>query len=311
MIAVIVIIGVLVLLGIVFAVLYNRLVGRRNQVDNAWSQIDVQLKRRYDLIPNLVEAVKDYMQYEQETLTKVTEARAAAINAGAAGPEAQAQAENMPPAPSSLFAVAETTLTSRRTRSDESAEELVRDREQIAFARISTTTLLTDNNATQCSTPTSSPHVNFTDRILRALPGREPRCPSRLLNVRRARLRLARHLVQSSLTRERRVLKVVGLRDPDRVATPSSRLTVTNGVSSGSSAFGIAAIPWSLVAFYPATNGARCQRGSAHSRTTEDAPLNVVDEMTIAVVSQASTSTNHDPRRILRTVRDPRTPLSP
>ena len=86
MVAVIVIIGILVLLGIVFAVLYNRLVGRRNQVDNSWSQIDVQLKRRYDLIPNLVEAVKDYMQYEQETLAKVTEARAAAINAGAAGP---------------------------------------------------------------------------------------------------------------------------------------------------------------------------------------------------------------------------------
>ena len=85
MIAVIVIIGILVLLGVVFAVLYNRLVGRRNQVDNAWSQIDVQLKRRYDLIPNLVETVKDYMQYEQETLTKVTEARTAAMQAGSAG----------------------------------------------------------------------------------------------------------------------------------------------------------------------------------------------------------------------------------
>ena len=86
MIAVIIIIVILVVLGIIFASIYNSLVGRRNQVDNAWSQIDVQLKRRYDLIPNLVEAVKDYMSYEQETLTKVTEARAAAINAGSQGP---------------------------------------------------------------------------------------------------------------------------------------------------------------------------------------------------------------------------------
>jgi len=55
--------------------LYNRLVGLRNQVKNAWRQIDVQLKRRHDLIPNLVEVVKDYMSYEQETLEKVIQAR--------------------------------------------------------------------------------------------------------------------------------------------------------------------------------------------------------------------------------------------
>ncbi|MEI6452566.1 MAG: LemA family protein, partial [Actinomycetes bacterium] len=88
--------------------MYNSLVGRRNQVDNAWSQIDVQLKRRYDLIPNLVEAVKDYMSYEQETLTNVTAARAAAMNAGSQGPQAQAQAENMlTESLKSLFAVVE------------------------------------------------------------------------------------------------------------------------------------------------------------------------------------------------------------
>ena len=75
--AVIVIIVILVLLGLILMAMYNRLVRRRNQVDNSWSQIEVQLKRRHDLIPNLVEAVKDYMSYEQETLSKVTEARAA------------------------------------------------------------------------------------------------------------------------------------------------------------------------------------------------------------------------------------------
>ena len=67
------------LLGIL---LYNRLVGLRNQVKNAWRQIDVQLKRRHDLIPNLVEVVKDYMSYEQETLEMVIQARNQAVGAG-------------------------------------------------------------------------------------------------------------------------------------------------------------------------------------------------------------------------------------
>ena len=61
MIAIIAIIVTLVVLGIILAAVYNSLVTRRNQVDNSWSQIDVQLKRRHDLIPNLVEAVKDYI----------------------------------------------------------------------------------------------------------------------------------------------------------------------------------------------------------------------------------------------------------
>ena len=86
MIAVIVLIVIVVVIVAVLAGMYNSLVKRRNQVDNSWSQIDVQLKRRHDLIPNLVEAVKDYMSYEQETLTNVTKARAAAIDAGAKGP---------------------------------------------------------------------------------------------------------------------------------------------------------------------------------------------------------------------------------
>jgi len=72
-----IILGVPVL-GIVF---YNRLVGLNNQVKNAWRQIDVQLKRRHDLIPNLVEVVKDYMSYEQETLQKVIQARTRAVSA--------------------------------------------------------------------------------------------------------------------------------------------------------------------------------------------------------------------------------------
>lgn len=75
----ILIIVVAIVAWIVFA--YNRLVSLRNQVDNAWRQIDVQLKRRHDLIPNLVEAVKGYMQFERDTLTQVVEARAKAVSA--------------------------------------------------------------------------------------------------------------------------------------------------------------------------------------------------------------------------------------
>ena len=62
--------------------MYNSLVQLRNQVDNAWSQIDVQLKRRHDLIPNLIETAKGYMKHEAQTLTNITEARASAMGAG-------------------------------------------------------------------------------------------------------------------------------------------------------------------------------------------------------------------------------------
>lgn len=86
--------------------LYNRLVVLRNRVDNAWSQIDVQLRRRYDLIPNLVETVKGYASHESETFEKVTQARNMAVNAGSVAE--QGAAENMlTGALKSLFAVAE------------------------------------------------------------------------------------------------------------------------------------------------------------------------------------------------------------
>src|SRR3970040_3047263 len=101
-------IPLILLVGVVawFVAAYNKLVRFRNQVRNAWHQIDVQLKRRYDLIPNLVEVVKDYMAYEQETLTKVIEARGAAL--AAKGPAAQAKAEGiLTETLKSLFAVVE------------------------------------------------------------------------------------------------------------------------------------------------------------------------------------------------------------
>ena len=137
MIAIIVLIAIVVVVAITVALLYNGLVRRRNQVDNAWSQIDVQLKRRHDLIPNLVEAVKDYMSYEQETLTKVTDARAAAVSAGSQGPEAQARAENaLTQSLRSLFAVAENYPDLKANQNVLSLqEELTTTENKISFAR--------------------------------------------------------------------------------------------------------------------------------------------------------------------------------
>jgi LemA protein len=107
----------------------------RNQVKNAWSQIDVQLKRRHDLIPNLVESVKDYMAYEQETLTKVIEARGKAMSAQ--GVAAKSEAENqLTGALKSLFAVAEAYPDLKANQNVlQLQEELTSTENKIAFAR--------------------------------------------------------------------------------------------------------------------------------------------------------------------------------
>ena len=87
-----IVIAAIVLIAIFLIFTYNGLVRLRNMVDEAWNQISVQLKRRHDLIPNLVNAVKGYMDFEQETLTRVIEARNQAVTAQQAGPGNAAQA---------------------------------------------------------------------------------------------------------------------------------------------------------------------------------------------------------------------------
>jgi LemA protein len=89
-----VVLGVLVLLVVAYILINNSLVGARNKCDEAWSGIDVQLKRRHDLVPNLVETVKGYAAHEQQTLTRVTDARAGAVAAQNAAPPERAQAES-------------------------------------------------------------------------------------------------------------------------------------------------------------------------------------------------------------------------
>ncbi len=106
MIGLYVLIAIVLVLLVALVVLYNRMVRLRNEVDTGWANIDVQLKRRNDLIPNIVEAVKGYAAHERGTFEAVTEARAAM--AGAQGPAAAAEADNLLTAAlGKLFAVAE------------------------------------------------------------------------------------------------------------------------------------------------------------------------------------------------------------
>jgi LemA protein len=134
----IVIVAIIVLVGLFFATTYNRLVTLRQRVREAWSDIDVQLKRRHDLIPNLVETVKGYAAHERTTFENVTNARAAAVSAGATGSPAQrAQAENMlTGALRSLFAVAENYPQLQAVQEFKDLSENLRDTEdKIQFAR--------------------------------------------------------------------------------------------------------------------------------------------------------------------------------
>jgi LemA protein len=135
--ALIVVIVVVVAILVIGVLIYNGLVQRRLRIDEAFAQIDVQLKRRHDLIPNLVNAVKDYMGFEQDVLTKVTEARANAVAAGAQGPAAQAQAENvLTGALRSVFAVVENYPDLKANQNVLSLQEsLTTTENQISFAR--------------------------------------------------------------------------------------------------------------------------------------------------------------------------------
>src|SRR5438270_424620 len=131
----VVLVALVVLAGLYLIVGYNGLVRLRNRIQGAWAQIDVQLRRRYDLIPNLVETVKGYATHEKGTVEAVTAARANAINAQ--GPAQQAQAENMiSGALKSLFAVAEAYPELKANQNFLSLqEELTATEGRIAYAR--------------------------------------------------------------------------------------------------------------------------------------------------------------------------------
>ena len=130
-----ILLAVVVVVGIYVVLTYNGLVSLRNRIENAWAQIDVQLKRRYDLIPNLVETVKGYASHERETLEAVVQARNVAMAAG--GPHEQAQAENMiSGALKSIFALSEAYPDLKANQNFLNLqEELTGTEGRIAYAR--------------------------------------------------------------------------------------------------------------------------------------------------------------------------------
>lgn len=142
--------GIAVVVALFIIVVYNSLVQSRNRVDNAWGQVEVQLKRRYDLIPNLVETVKGYASHEKDTFEQVTQARAGAQ--AATGPAEQAGAENfLTSALRQLFAVAEDYPELRASENFASLQADLQDTEnKIAVSRqIYNDTVLTYNNRVQ------------------------------------------------------------------------------------------------------------------------------------------------------------------
>ena len=133
--AVIFILVVAIVLAIVAAVLYNDLVKLRQNVKNAWSQIDVQLQRRYDLIPNLVETVKGYMEYENATLTKVTDLRNAWANASTLAEKARID-DQLSSAIKTIFAVSENYPDLKANQNFiQLQQELTNTEDKLSFSR--------------------------------------------------------------------------------------------------------------------------------------------------------------------------------
>jgi LemA protein len=130
-----VVLGVLLLVGLFVMLTYNGLISRKVEVGNAWSQIDVQLQRRHDLIPNLVETVKGYAKHEQGTLEKVIQARAQAVNATTVPEKAQAEGQ-LTAAMRGLLAVAEAYPDLKANQNFLALqEELTATENRIGFAR--------------------------------------------------------------------------------------------------------------------------------------------------------------------------------
>jgi LemA protein len=145
-----VLLALIVVIIFVFIGAYNRFIVLRNRIDNAWAQIDVQLKRRYDLIPNLIETVKGYAKHEKKVFTEVTAARTALMNATT--PKDKAKANNMlSDTLKSLFAVAEAYPKLEANENFKMLqEELSGTESKIAYARqFYNDSVLSYNNGTQ------------------------------------------------------------------------------------------------------------------------------------------------------------------
>jgi LemA protein len=151
--ALLIVLGIVALLVVYAIATYNRLVSLRNQVLNGWRQIDVQLKRRHDLIPNLVNTVRGYMEFERDTLTQVMEARARAL--AASGPADAARKEGeLTQALGRLFAVAENYPTLKANENVRMLqEELTSTENKVGFARQFYNDIATKFNTAQQTFP--------------------------------------------------------------------------------------------------------------------------------------------------------------
>jgi LemA protein len=147
----------LVLLLVWAVVAYNKLVRQRNQVDAAWAQIDVQLKRRYDLIPNLVETVKGYAAHERGTLDAVIQARNSAVGNAASAPSARAETENaLSQTLGRLFALAEAYPNLKANENFAALQgELGNTEDKIAYARQFYNSAVQSYNTSTQSIPTN------------------------------------------------------------------------------------------------------------------------------------------------------------
>jgi LemA protein len=166
---ILIIVAIIIIIGAWLAGMYNRLVNLRNQVKNAWSQIDVQLQRRYDLIPNLVETVKGYMNFEQSTLQKVIEARNQAMSArdklekqggptgeGGSLKELIGAETSLKGALGGIFALAENYPALRSTENMQKLqEELSSTENKVAFSRQSYNDAVMNYNIQQQVFPTN------------------------------------------------------------------------------------------------------------------------------------------------------------
>ena len=205
MIIVWILLGLVVLLAVVGVVMYNGLIGLRNKVEEGWRQIDVELKRRHDLIPNLVETVKGYASHERGTLEEVMQARSAAMS-GASTPAASAQAEGqLSQALGRLMAVAEAYPDLKANQNFLALQqELTSTEDRIASSRRYYNALVRDLNTKVESVPSN---------IVANMAGRQAR---RVLRDPRDRGRRPERVVRG---RQRRR----GLRHPGRLGVHPAR----------------------------------------------------------------------------------------
>jgi LemA protein len=150
-----ILLGVIVVLVVWAVALYNRLIGLRNQVFNGWRQIDVQLKRRHDLIPNIVNTVRGAMEFERDTLTQVMEARARAVSATGPADAGRKEGE-LSQALGRLFAVAENYPTLKANENVKMLqEELTSTENKVGFARQFYNDISTRFNTSQQTFPSN------------------------------------------------------------------------------------------------------------------------------------------------------------